>query len=57
MVVVCVCVCVLPLAGKEKVFEVIVRSETNVYQAGSSLLFLRVAQGSAVITTKTQNGE
>ena len=42
--------------GENKVFEVLVRELSNIYQAGSCLVFLRVSQGSAVISTKTQNG-
>ena len=38
-------------------FEVLVKTASNVYQAGSMLIFLRVSQGSAVIATRTQNGE
>ena len=40
-----------------KVFEVVVRTVANFYQAGSTVVFLRVSQGSAVITTHSQNGE
>jgi len=41
--------------GKETVFEVKVRDVSHIYQAGAHLLFLRVPQGSAVITTETHN--
>ena len=44
------------ISGGSKVFEVIVKDVSCVYQAGSDLTFLRVPQGSAVITTETQNG-
>ena len=44
-------------AEKEEVFEVKVEDVSCIYQAGSNLLFLRILQGSAVITTETQNGE
>ena len=38
-------------------FEVFVKDVSQVYQAGSTLVFLRVSQGSAVVTLETQNGE
>ena len=38
-------------------FEVKVRDVSHIYQAGAHLLFLRVPQGSAVITTETHNGK
>ena len=44
-------------AEKETVFEVKVDDVSCVYRAGSKLLFLRILQGSAVITMETQNGE
>ena len=44
-------------AGEEKVFEVLVKSASQVYQAGSLLVFLRISQGSAVIATRSQNGK
>ena len=44
-------------AEKETVFEVKVDDASCVYRAGSKLLFLRILQGSVVITLETQNGE
>ena len=44
-------------AEKEEVFEVKVEDVSCIYEAGSNLLFLRILQGFAVITTETQNGE
>ena len=37
--------------------EVKVEDVSCIYRAGSKLLFLRILQGSAVITMETQNGE
>lgn len=41
--------------GSKKIFEIKVREVSHVYQAGSTLVFLRVSQGSAVITLESQN--
>ena len=36
--------------GKEQVFEAKVKDPSHVYQAGSNIVVVRVAQGSAAIT-------
>ena len=45
-----------PAAGKE-VFSVIVKDVRHVYQAGTQTVFLRVSQGSAVVTLESNNGK
>ncbi len=44
-------------AGARRVFEATVREVGNAYQAGSTTVLLRVSQGSAIVTTLTQNGQ
>ncbi len=45
------------IAGTIEVFKGMVNKTYNIYQAGLNVVQVRVTQGSAVITTKSSNGE
>ena len=42
--------------GESKVLDVVVSDYTHVYRAGPSVVFLRLPQGSAIVTTVSQKG-